>query len=311
MLPYRILKAELLLLLTALIWGFAFVAQRMGMDHVGPLTYNAARFWLGALSLLPLVWLMQRRTPAATQTRSWRSAVGGGLLAGLLLFTGATLQQIGIVHTTAGKAGFITGLYVVIVPALGMLWGQQASWSAWAGAALAAAGLYLLTMSDVPFSLSQGDGLVLIGAFFWAGHVLVIGWLSGRYVEPILLAFLQFFVCAVLSLLGAVLTETSSLDGLRGGLLPILYGGLLSVGVAFTLQVVAQRDAPPTHAAIILSTETVFAALGGWLLLHETLSSRSVLGCIFMFGGMLLSQWGLHRSTPAPLEMKVKAEAHP
>jgi len=183
----------------------------------------------------------------------------------------------------------------VVVPLLGLLWGQRTPWGTWAGAALAVIGLYLLTMNE-RLTLTQGDGLVLIGAFFWAGHVLAIGWLSGR---------LQFIICGVLSLAIAIASEPISLEGLQGGALPILYGGLLSVGVAYTLQVVAQRDAPPAHAAIILSLETVFAALGGWLLLNETLAGRGLIGCGLMFAGMLLSQWVLGKAAPPPTEPAV------
>ena len=170
-------------------------------------------------------------------------------------------------------------------------------------AALAVPGLYFLTMSE-NLSLAEGDALVLIGALFWAGHVLAIGWLSGRQVEPVLLACLQFLICAVLSLAVAGFSEaaTFTLNGLWDAALPILYGGLLSVGVAYTLQVVGQRHAPPAHAAIILSLETVFAALGGWLLLNETLSQRGLFGCGLMFGGMLLSQLGLGSGAPSPTE---------
>ena len=294
MLTSKALKAELLLLVAAVIWGFAFAAQRVGMEYVGPFTYNGARFVLGALALLPLLWL-GRRAASRPRARSKRAMLGGGLLAGLVLFAGASLQQVGIVYTTAGKAGFVTGLYVVIVPLLGLLWGQRTPGMTWAGAVLAAVGLYLLTVTD-GFTLAEGDGLVLVGAFFWAAHVLLIGRLSGRYVEPVLLACLQFSVCAVLSLMVALATEPVTLQGLEAAALPILYGGLLSVGVAYTLQVVAQRDAPPAHAAIILSLETVFAVLAGWLWLNETLTERGLFGCGLMFAGMLLSQWGVDRS---------------
>ena len=296
------LKAELLLLLAAIIWGFAFVAQRVGMEHVGPFTYNGVRFLLGAVSLLPLLLLGARRAGPVAPVRG-PLLFGGSLLAGLLLFAGASLQQVGLIHTTAGKAGFITGLYVVIVPLLGLLWRQRTPWSTWCGAALAVAGLYFLTMSE-NLSLAEGDALVLIGALFWAGHVLAIGWLSGQQVEPVLLACLQFLICAVLSLAVAGFSEaaTFTLNGLWDAALPILYGGLLSVGVAYTLQVVGQRHAPPAHAAIILSLETVFAALGGWLLLNETLSQRGLFGCGLMFGGMLLSQLSLGSGAPSPTE---------
>ena len=305
----KALRAESLLLLTALIWGSAFVAQRVGMEHVGPFTYNGVRFLLGALSLLPLL-LIRRRSNPLVQPGGGRWIFAGGSLAGLVLFAGASLQQLGIIHTTAGKAGFITGLYVVIVPLLGLLWGHRTPWKTWSGAGLAVAGLYLLTMAD-EMILSQGDGLVLIGAFFWAGHVLVIGWLSGRRVEPVLLACLQCMVCAVLSLGVAAATESIYLQGLQDAALPILYGGLLSVGVAYTLQVVAQRDAPPAHAAIILSLETVFAALSGWLLLDEVLSGRGMAGCGLMFAGMLLSQLSLGKAAPPLTEPAVVFPSSP
>ncbi len=305
MLTLKTFKAEVLLLLAAIIWGVSFVAQRVGMEHVGPFTYNGVRFLLGALSLAPLLWIRRRSAPLIPPGGE-RLMLAGSLLAGLILFVGASLQQVGIVHTTAGKAGFITGLYVVVVPLLGLLWGHRTPWGTWVGALLAVVGLYLLTMND-RLTLTEGDGLVLIGAFFWAGHVLVIGWLAGRHVEPILLACLQFIVCGVLSLAIAVVSEPITLDGLRGATLPILYGGLLSVGVAFTLQVVAQRDAPPAHAAIILSLETVFAALGGWLLLNETLAGRGLMGCGLMFAGMLLSQLVLGKTAPPPTEPAVVA----
>jgi drug/metabolite transporter (DMT)-like permease len=291
MLISRALKAEFLLLLTAMIWGFACVAQRTGMDHVGPFTYNGVRFILGALALLPLLWL-GRRSVIPVRGSGWRPVLVGSLLAGRLLFASASLQQVGLVHTTAGKAGFITGSYVVIVPLLGLLWGQRAPWGTWAGTVLAAVGLLLLSVTE-SLTLAKGDGLVLAGAFFWAGHVLAIGWLSGRRVEPALLAGLQFIVCAALSLAVAVAAEPITLGGLRGAALPILYGGVLSVGVAFYLQAITQRDAPPAHAALILSLETVFAALGGWLLLNETLSGRGSLGWALVFASIVLSQWGV------------------
>ena len=300
MLNSKTLKAELLLALAAVIWGLAFVAQRVGMEHVGPFTYNGVRFVLGALALLPLLWINRRLIPPVG-SRDWRPILAGGLLAGLILFAGASLQQVGIVYTTAGKAGFITGLYVVIVPLLGLLWGHHTPWSTWVGAGCAVAGLYLLTMTD-DLILAEGDGLVLIGALFWAAHVLAIGWLSGRHIEPVLLASLQFVVCAALSLATAIAIEPITVSGLEGAALPILYGGLLSVGVAYTLQVIAQRDAPPSHAAVILSLETVFAALGGWWLLNEVLSGRGLTGCALMFAGMLLSQWGLGKTAPSPTE---------
>ncbi len=283
----RAVKSDALLLLTAAIWGFAFVAQRVGMDYVGPFTFNGVRFALGSLSLLPLIILGNRpRTEAANPTGG--SLLWGGLLAGAALFLGASLQQVGLVYTTAGNAGFITGLYVVIVPLMGYFLGQRPSAGTWLGALMAAVGLYLLSVTD-QFTIAFGDLLELLGALFWAGHVLLIGWLSPR-LDALKLSAVQFAVCAALSLLTAVVAETITAQGLLQAALPILYGGLFSVGIAYTLQVVAQRRAHPAHTAIILSLEGVFAALGGWLLLGETLSARGLLGCAFMLAGMLLSQ---------------------
>ncbi|MFC1682961.1 DMT family transporter [Candidatus Zixiibacteriota bacterium] len=287
-------KFNLLLLLTAAIWGFAFVAQRVGMAHVGPFTFNGVRFALGAMILIPLL-VRQRKRPGKVKGRPGSTdrkfiLLGGGL-AGLFLFFGASLQQTGIVSTTAGKAGFITGLYVIIVPILGLFWRLRSGIETWLGAVLAVTGLYLLSMTG-RLSISMGDLLVLLGAFFWAGHVLIIGWLSPK-IDPIKIAFLQFAACSLLSLITAGFVETVTLEGISGAAIPILYAGLMSSGVAYTLQVVAQRRVRPTHAAIILSLEAIFAVLGGWLLLEEILTVRELLGCALMLGGMLLSQMDL------------------
>lgn len=284
----RVYRADFLLMVAAIIWGSAFVAQRVGMSHVGPLTFNGIRFALGAMVLLPLI---RRRDPepevegGPAQHRMVWPTVGGGALVGLVLFVAATLQQVGLVYTTAGKAGFITGLYVIIVPLLGLLWGYRPGWGGWLGAGLATVGLYLLSVTGT-FTFAPGDLWELFGALFWAIHVLLLSWLSPR-MDGIRLACAQYVICALLSLIVAGFTEAITRDGLHGALIPILYGGILSVGVAYTLQVVAQRDAPPTHAAIILSLEAVFAALAGWLILDEMLSLRGLIGCVLMFSGML------------------------
>ena len=278
------LRAELLLLLTALIWGFAFVAQRVGMEYIGPYLFNAARFALGCLPLIPFVL----RNTSGPLTAHLLRAAPGSLLAGLFLFIGSSFQQVGLVYTTAGKAGFITGLYVILVPIMGLLLKQRIGLRSWIGALTATVGLYLLSVKP-PFSIAYGDALVLISALFWAGHVLIIGHLSGR-IDWAALAFLQFLTCSLLSTGIALFTEPIALQPLTDAALPILYGGVLSVGVAYTLQVVAQRKAPASHAAIILSLETVFAAFGGWLLLDETMRLRGLAGCGLMLVGMLVSQ---------------------
>jgi drug/metabolite transporter (DMT)-like permease len=289
------LKSDALLLLAAVIWGFAFVAQRVGMQYVGPFTFNAVRFALGALVLVPFILWRSRRGAGTNRREDASRPAGfrpwmGGCLAGCVLFAGASLQQVGIVHTTAGKAGFITGLYVILVPILGLLFRQRPGRGTWVGAATATAGLYLLSATE-GFRLAPGDGLVLGCAFFWAVHVLMIAWLV-RTLEPIHLACLQFGIVSVLSFAVALGMESITPEGLTGAAVPILYGGLLSVGIAYTLQVVAQRTAAAAHAAIVLSLETVFAALGGWLILDETLTHRALWGCALMLAGIVLSQLG-------------------
>ena len=258
-------------------------------QHLGPFIFNGVRFALGGISLIPIMLVNRKRqTIDKSPPISTKTVILGGGLAGSVLFIGSSLQQVGIIYTTAGKAGFITGLYVIIVPVLGLFWRQQTEKSTWGGAILATIGLYFLSVTR-DFSISRGDLLVLVSAFFWAGHVHIIGWFSGR-IDPIKLAFLQFITCSVLSLVVAVFVETISVQKLFDATIPILYGGLVSVGIAYTLQVVAQRHAHPTHAAVILSLETVFAVIGGRIILGERLSSRGLAGCVLMFAGMLLSQ---------------------
>jgi drug/metabolite transporter (DMT)-like permease len=293
----RTYRADALLLLTATIWGFAFVAQRVGMEYVGPFTFNGVRFALGSLSLVPLLFLLKPKISSARTLlpqASRGTIFWGGGLAGLFLFSGASLQQVGLVYTTAGNAGFITGLYVVIVPIMGLFLRQRTHLGTWLGVLLAAVGLYFLSITK-ELTIAWGDLLVLIGAFFWAAHVLIIGRLSPR-MDALKLAITQFAVCSLLSLLTALAVETLTWEDLRQAAVPILYGGLGSVGVAYTLQVVAQKDAHPAHAAIFLSMEAVFAAIGGWWLLNEALTARAMLGCGLMLFGMLFSQlWGILR----------------
>jgi drug/metabolite transporter (DMT)-like permease len=286
----RELRANAILLVSAGIWGFAFVAQRIGMEYVGPFLFNGVRFALGCLTLVPVWYLTSRRRSGeqAAPPASGARLIGGGCLAGLALFAGSSFQQVGIVYTTAGKAGFITGLYVVLVPILGLLWKQRVGAGGWTGAALAIAGLYLLSVRE-GFRLDYGDLLVLISAFFWAVHVLLIGWLS-RKLDVVALALIQFGVVSVLSTLVAVPFETISLAAVKQATIPILYGGIMSVGIGFTLQVVAQRHARPNVAAILLSLEAVFAALGGWMILGEVLPLRGIVGCALMFAGVVTSQ---------------------
>ena len=281
------LQANLLLLLTSVIWGFGFIAQRLGMDHIGPYSFNVFRFLLGALSLVPLVYFLGRKKTRPSKIGKPFWIIGG--LAGLVLFGGATLQQVGLLYTTAGKAGFITGLYLVIVPLLGFCLRQKIDKLTLAGALIATYGLYLLSITE-GFNIGQGDTLVLIGAFFWAMHVQVVGYAAKYKLDALKLAILQYLICAGLNLLLALFLEEFTVQATLDASGAILYAGLVSVGVAYTLQIVAQKHVDPSRAAILLSLEAVFAVLAGWLMLDELLNSRESWGCILMFAGMMLSQ---------------------
>jgi drug/metabolite transporter (DMT)-like permease len=291
-------RADVLLLLTAIIWGFAFVAQRSSVTVIGPFAYNAARFALGALALAPLLWLGRLR-----KTRPARRGFGAGrkaawaALAGVVLFVAANLQQIGMITTTAGNAGFITCLYVILVPVMSFCSGRSSSLRIWIGAALALCGLYVLCIG-VGFTMAPGDILEFVGAFFWAGHILLINRLVSR-MEALEIAVGQFAVCAALCWAVAMAREPAPFAGLVPAAIPILYCGLLSTGVAYTLQIVAQKTAHPAHASIILSMEALFASIGGVLLLKEPLTLRLLAGGVLMLAGMVLSQLG---PRPAGLE---------
>ena len=272
-----------LLLLAAAIWGFGFVAQRMGMVHVGPLLFNGVRFLLGGLVLVPI--LLLRRTPPSPRDSR---AVLGLLASGLILALAANLQQFGLVSTEAGKAGFITGLYVVFIPIFGILRGQRIAWSMAVAVPLSVAGLYLLSIAG-PLGMTSGDLWILLGAFVWAVHVQLIGWLVERR-DAIEIAVVQFSICGLVSLVGSLLFERISVARLAAASGAIAYSGVLSVGVAFTLQVMGQRRVDPSRAGVLLSLEAAFAILGGWMVLGEHLSTRALVGCGLMLAAMVLAQ---------------------
>jgi len=279
------LRADILMLLAAMIWGASFVAQQVGMEHIGPLLFTGARMLLGAVVLLPLLRLRRAgRSHDFTRHDLWL----GGTLMGLALALGSNLQQVGLLFTSVTNAGFITGLYVIIVPFLALFFGQRSHLGIWLGASLAVVGMFLLSVGE-GFSVASGDWLQLAGAFVWASHVLLIGYFARR-CDPIALSIIQCVVCAMISLLLAPFFETLSLEGLNQALPSLLFAGVASVGIAYTLQVFAQRHAIASHAAIILSLEAVFAAIAGALLLDEALGLRGYIGCALMLGGMLLAQ---------------------
>ncbi len=297
--------ADFCLLLAALIWGVAFVPQRTAMEHMGPFFFTALRFGLGAVVLLPLLaWRNGNVTPISPGVRRPRLGLWtGGMATGALLFVAISFQQSGIVFTTAGKAGFISGLYVVVVALLGLLWGQRIALLTWLGAAAAVVGLYLLAVPH-DWDVNRGDVLVFASIFAWAGQIQMIGYLTG-HVRVVPLAIVEFATCAVLSLIVAACFEPLNFAAVRAATGEILYTGVLSAGVAYTLQIAGQKGAPPTHAAIIMSLETVFAALAGWLILSESLPLRGVIGCCLMLAGMLVSQLamlpGSSQPAPAPI----------
>jgi drug/metabolite transporter (DMT)-like permease len=322
----RALWADVLLLLTAGIWGFGFVAQRSGMDYVGPFAFNGIRFLLGSLSLAPLIAWRSRGKKAGTpkKLRGLKNPAAASLLAGSCLFIAVTLQQLGIMFTTAGNAGFITGLYVVLTPVFGIFLGRKTGPATWVGTVFTLTGLYCISAAGHPGKINPGDAVTAVSAVFWAFHVLLIDRLV-QNTDPIVLSSGQFAVCGLCSLAAACGAESflggwvealapglsasglfgwkpfpALIAGLSSGgipagsvssaVIPLLYGGLASVGIAYTLQAVAQREAPPAHATIILCLEGCFAALGGVLLLSEPLGTWTVLGFVLMLAGMLVSQ---------------------
>jgi drug/metabolite transporter (DMT)-like permease len=295
--PRHTLRADLLMLLTAVIWGSVFIAQRLGMEHIGPLLYTGLRFVLATAVLVPLILLLERRVQQKKPEPLNPGLLRGGVIMGLALTLGMNLQQIGLLFTSVTNSGFITGLYVIIVPLLGLFIGHKTRLGIWLGAGLAVAGMFLLSVGE-NFQVASGDWLQLAGAFVWGAHVLLVGHFASRH-DPLQLALVQFAVCALISLLLALLFEPFDLLAIQAALPAILYGGLLGVAVGFTLQVVAQKDAIASHAAIIFSLEAVFAALFGAWLLGEELSMRGYFGCALMLAGMLLAQLWPRRAAVA------------
>ncbi len=298
------LRADFLMLITAVIWGTAFVAQRIGMDNIGPFLFTGLRFALGALALLPLV-IYQGRTAARHEPFLQRGLILGGLSMGLALTLGINLQQVGLLFTSVTNSGFITGLYVIVVPLLGLAIGHKTGLGTWLGAFLAVAGMALLSIGE-DFTVASGDWIQLAGAFVWGVHVLLVSFFVSRH-DAIRLAFLQFATCAVVSLLLALIFEDINPASIWLAGPALIYGGLFAVAVGYTLQVVAQKHAIASHAAIILSLEAVFAAIAGALFLEESLTLRGYMGCVLMFIGMLAAQ--LWPRKPEPLATAAPAKA--
>lgn len=278
------MRNSLLLLLTAFIWGAAFVAQSVGGEAVGCFTFNGVRSLIGALVLLPVIWLMD-----AKKKEDQKTLITGGICCGVMLCIASNFQQFGISFTTVGKAGFITAMYILIVPILGLFMKKKPGLQVWLGVVLAMMGLYLLCMTSESFSLSKGDFLVLICAGFFSLHILIIDYFSPK-VDGVRMSCIQFLVCGILSMVMAFIFETPEVSVILSGWLPILYAGVLSCGVAYTLQIVGQKNMDPTVASLILSLESVFSVLAGWLILNQTLSLRELSGCVLMFLAIILAQ---------------------
>ncbi len=289
------MKSSFLLVLAAFIWGVAFVAQSVGMDYVGPFTFIGARYLIGGLVLIPCIAFLKKLgygddgNKSKTQKKEeFRIGVTGGIFCGLALFISSSLQQIGIMYTTVGKAGFITALYIVIVPILGIFMKKKVSWTIWISVAVAVIGMYLLCITD-GFSIGKGDILVLICAFLFSLHILVIDYFS-PHVDGVKMSCIQFLVCGILTAIPALIFEHPQLSAFKGAWGSILYAGVMSCGVAYTLQIIGQKNMNPTVASLILSLESCISVLAGWILLGQKLSVKEIIGCIIMFCAIVLAQ---------------------
>lgn len=289
------MRSSFLLFLAAAIWGVAFVAQSVGMEYMGPCTFNGVRFLIGGIVLLPFIWYRDRKSAGQDRAKTReekekekRLLLQGGISCGLALCAASLMQQAGIQYTTVGKAGFITTLYIILVPILGIFLHQRIGRRVWAGAVIAICGMYLLCMSG-SFSLSKGDSFVLIAALIFSVHILVVDYFAPR-ADSVKLSCLQFLTSGVICMTLAFLTETPSLAALLAGAVPVLYAGVLSCGVAYTLQVVGQKNVEPTIASLILSLESVVSVLAGWVILGQKLSPRELMGCALVFAAVVLVQ---------------------
>lgn len=291
------LRGESMLLLTAFIWGIAFVAQRVGGDIVGPFTFNAVRMFIGGFTLLPCIYLLRNKSTLKNERtvtkKQWLSKNKklciGGIVCGTLLFVAGSLQQIGLTYTTASKAGFITALYIIIVPIIGIFLKKRPSINLWISIFIALIGMYLLCITD-GFKIATGDILIILCAFSFSFHILVIDYFS-PFVDGVKMSCIQFFVCGLFSSIAMFLVETPHISSIFQAWIPLLYTGILSCGVAYTLQILGQKKVNPVIASLIMSLESVFSALGGWVILGESLSIRESIGCIFVFAAIILAQF--------------------
>lgn len=272
-----------------MIWGVAFVAQSAGMEYVGPFTFNAVRSVIGGIVLIPCIFILNRGKQNRQRSRQGRrDLIRGGICCGIFLAAASSFQQFGIQHTSVGKAGFITALYILLVPLLGLLFGKRVSRRVWIAVAIAVLGMYLLCVNE-GFSIAFGDLLVMVCALLFAVHILVVDYFSPR-ADGVQLSCIQFFTCGLICAVGMFLFEKPSFQQILTAWMPVLYAGVMSCGVAYTFQIIGQRDTDPTVASLILSLESVVSVLAGWLLLHQALSLRELGGCALVFCAIVLAQ---------------------
>lgn len=285
-------KNAMMLMLAAFIWGTAFVAQSVGMDYLGPFTFNGVRNFIGAAALLPCIWFLGRldaKGPAANKNPGEKKElITGGIACGVVLFTASSLQQVGLQYTTVGKAGFITACYIIIVPVCGIFLHKKIGGKVWIAVLLSLAGLYLLCITE-KFTVGKGDLLVLVCAFVFSLHIMVIDHFSPK-VDGVKMSCIQFFVCGILSLIPMFVLENPQMASIIRSWAPILYAGVLSSGVAYTLQIVGQKNVNPAVASLLLSLESCFSVLAGWVILKQQLSAKEAFGCVLMFAAIILAQ---------------------
>lgn len=286
------IKSSLILLLTATIWGVAFVAQSVGMEYIGPFTFNAIRCVLGGMVLIPVILVLKKKkeTGAENQEKEDKKTLwAGGIACGVILCIASNLQQFGIMEASVGKSGFFTALYIVMIPVIGIFIGKRPEIKLWFCVALAVVGMYLLCMKDGSFTIERADIMLLLCALAFSFHILVVDYFSPK-VDGVKMSCIQFFVCGVLSAVGMLFTETPDISNIQAAWLPLLYAGLLSCGVGYTLQIVGQKGINPVIASLIMSLESVISALAGWVILGQVLSPKEILGCILMFVAIIITQ---------------------
>lgn len=290
----KLLSGSLLLFLAACIWGVAFVAQSVGMDYMGPFTFNGARFLIGGIVLSPLVFVRMQKKKGTEDALTAGITLKGGICCGLAICAASAFQQIGIMHTTVGKAGFITTLYIILVPVFGLFLHKKVAGKVWLAAVVAAVGLYLLCINE-SFSVGKGDTLIFICAVLFSIHILVIDYFSPK-TDGVVLSCIQFYTAGIICTIAAFILEQPSWEQMVRGAVPLLYAGVMSCGVAYTLQVVGQKNTEPTVASLILSMESVVSVLAGWVILGQALTGKELFGCVLVFAAVILVQMPARKS---------------